>query len=96
LGYNIDAVENIFILHDDKEQATGLCDNNGKDLNWWEGDLFDEFGSIYQLIYEQGCFWFQWIKYPNRRFAIDEVINFADDVKKIGNVHDNPELTENQ
>ena len=75
------------------EQFTGLKGKNGKDLDWWEGDLFQESqGLLKQIIYEDGCFWLQSVKHTTNRTALHFCKEWADNIPKVGNIHENPEL----
>jgi hypothetical protein len=72
-------------------QSIGLKDKNGKDLDWWKGDLFELFVgcSPFEIIYEQGCFVF--ISTSNRQFGrilCKDVTTWGELPKKIGNLHD--------
>ena len=42
-------------------QATGIKDKNGKDLDWWQGDVFELYGqsTTYKIIYLEGCYYFE-------------------------------------
>lgn len=75
-------------------QYTGLKDKNGKDLDWWEGDLLREGETVKQIIDEDGCFWLVWPKHPSRKTPLYEVKVWAEHVTKVGNVHTTPELKE--
>ena len=66
-------------------QSTGLCDKNGKDLDWYAGDIIQK-GKIIRAItvdWEHGM-----------RFLLGKHILCKQDGingTKIGNIHDNPE-----
>jgi hypothetical protein len=68
-------------------QSTGLQDENGEDLDWWEGDVFEDAGTLKVIIKDKGCFWFESVK-SKRRIPCYQVVDWADDIKKIGNIHD--------
>jgi len=78
-------------------QSTGLKDKNGTDLDWWQGDIFDDAGIIKVIIKDKGCFWFENAK-SKRRIPCYEVAEssgyWAEEMKKIGSIHQNPELME--
>ena len=78
----------------------GLCDKDGKDLDWWEGDVFDDAGTLKVIIKDKGCFWFENVK-SKRRFLCYRIAESSDDwahhIKKVGNIHEiheNPKLLE--
>ena len=74
-------------------EYTGLKDKNGKDLDWWEGDLMQEPGGpVKQIIKEQGCFWLVWPKHPACKQPLYSVVDWAGSIARIGNVHQHPEL----
>lgn len=76
-------------------QPTGLCDKDGKDLDWWEGDLFRINGVVHKLVSDGGCYFLDGIKAPYRLRAADVARRPNGNVPKvIGNIHDNPELIE--
>ncbi len=77
-------------------QYTGLHDKNGKDLDWWEDDLFDVLDTIRKIVFEDGCYWFKAVfpdKVVHRKLVCINIINGLDILPtKLGNIHDNPEL----
>lgn len=84
-----------WIPHNHKDIFTGLKDKNGKDLDWWEGDLFRINGVIYKLIFDAGCYFLDGIKTPYRLRAADVVKRPNGNVPiVIGNKWENPELLE--
>ena len=73
-------------------QFTGLLDKNGKDLDWWEGDILELDGGA------SGAHVIEW---DNNGACFmcggDELlVNVRDGYKteKIGNIHTHPELLE--
>jgi hypothetical protein len=74
-------------------ECTGHKDKNGKDLDWWEGDLFELYSDLplYEIIMNQGCFWFASVGGTHRQ-RCDDVSDWALPPKKVGTIHDNPEL----
>ena len=78
-------------------QSTGLCDKNGKDLDWWEGDIVKTYGETYKenwlIIKDQGCFWLERIV-DKFRVPCYEVIAWGDKKEVIGNIRSTPELME--
>jgi len=76
-------------------EYAGIKDNNGKYLDWWEGDLFQEQGGpVKQIIKEQGCFWLVWLKQPLCKIPLYSVVDWAESMKKVGNIYENTELLE--
>ena len=73
------------------EWYAGLKDKNGKDLDWWEGDLLKDGDDIIEIIYDRGCFWAKSAK-NSLKVPLYKVAELARHFKKIGNIHDNPEL----
>lgn len=68
--------------------AGPLEDNDGNDLDWWEGDVFERTDTgIDIIIYEDGCFW---MKGDKRKFRqpLYECIDWAETYTKVGNVID--------
>lgn len=78
-------------------QFTGQKDKNGKDLDWWEGDLFKMHGhsNPWAIVKEQGCFWFQ-CPITKERSLCYRVAEYFNQPIKIGNIHESPELMENK
>ncbi len=69
------------------EQFTGLKDKNGKDLDWWEGDLFETIDSTFKIIQDLGCFWFVSVV-NNRRILCKDTLYWGELPNKIGTIHD--------
>ena len=87
-----DSVNGLAHALDNSCQFTGLCDKNGKDLNWWEGDLISLSNS--SVIYE--IFWNrndgQWcarrINFISDKHDYEYLYRFAKHgYKIIGNIH---------
>ena len=73
-------------------QYTGLKDKEGKDLDWWEGDIFVRTDtSVDYIIFEDGSFW-MWDEKHKYRQPLHECKEWADIYTKTGNIHQNPEL----
>jgi hypothetical protein len=72
---------------------TGLLDKNGKDLDWWEDDLFriTGFENIFQIVFRDGCFMFQSTTTP-QHFCCSATIDWGDLPIKIGNIYKNKDL----
>ena len=72
---------------------TGLKDKTGKDLDWWEGDIFTRSsdGKIEGVvIYDLGCFWLD--RKRGGRNLLYECVDWS--MYKIGDIHTTPELLE--
>ncbi len=67
------------------EQFTNLCGKAGRDLDWWEGDVFKMHGwSIpWVIVKDQGCFWFKCLTTSERRLAY-RVAEYAIQTEKVG------------
>ncbi len=74
---------------------TGLKDKNGKDLGWWEGDIFKRHGQSlpWVIVKEQGCFWFKCPVMKERQLCY-RVAEYVNQPIKIGDIHSTPELLE--
>jgi len=89
----------IEVLPDTVRQSTGLKDKNGKELDWWEGDVFQCFStdsavvdsySFYLLILvlEDGCYWFKLKTGQVRYKCYDVICNWDKLPEKVGNKQD--------
>jgi hypothetical protein len=82
-------------------QFIGLKDNNGKELDWWEGDVFELHGrsTLFTIIKEQGCFWFR-SSITKERFPCYQIAKWVDLPEKLGDSQtifsQNPELMESK
>jgi hypothetical protein len=86
-----------FIPHDDKEQFTGLHDKNGKEI--YEGDILKKhlFEGLFSMVEVR---WIkennQWGYVPARPYNCGDLTKeYISNCEVIGNIHDNPELLEN-
>jgi hypothetical protein len=72
------------VLPETVDQSTGL-EKNGKDLDWWEGDLFEIHGrsTLFRIIDENGCFWLE-SSITKERFPCHRVITWAELPEKLG------------
>jgi hypothetical protein len=73
-------------------QLTGLQDKNGVDLDWWEGDLLKDGYKVMKVVYDEGCFWGEWVKHPENRVALRQLAIWSKHITKIGSAHTHPEL----
>jgi len=83
------------VLPETVGQSTGLQDKNGKELDWYKGDLFKHHYCDYplEIVFEEGCIWFQAIG-ANVRYLPSSLLNTSPPLKKIGDIHTTPELME--
>ena len=67
------------------EQYAGLNDKNGKDLDWWQGDVFEIHGrkTLFRIIEEDGCYWFR-SDITKERFPCYQAIKWAKLPCKLG------------
>ena len=84
--------ENDFILM----QYTGLKDKNGVDLDWWEDDILeDDNGYKFQIKYLDDSMRFGLLclaDLPIENYYFIQWDYQIEDLKKIGNIHENPDL----
>ena len=89
-AYDIgEAIENVM-------QYIGLKDKNGKDLDWWEGDIVKKNnGHLAEIIFCDGCFLGKWIGWDDLpMFHFNNKGQRPKWFEKISNIHEHPELLE--
>jgi len=76
------------------QQYADLKDKDGKELNWWEGDILgikDE--ALYEIVKDKGCFWAKGIGRMETHKPL--LYDLASELfTVIGNDIENPELLE--
>ena len=89
LNWQIDKDNIIEVIPETVGELTGLVTKTNVPLDWWEGDLFQEpQGLLKQIVYEDGCFWMQSVKYPRNKVALHVCKAWADNIPKVGNIHE--------
>ena len=76
------------------EQYTGQIDKNGKKI--FEGDIVSisgELKGIYTCVWEEHNFEYE---FDNKTMSFGLACVHSDDIKVIGNIHDNPELLKSE
>ena len=71
------------------EQCTGLKDKNGKLI--YEGDIVDDGEQYTKIIFDKSCFC-----YDDGSGFYDDLDFYYTHCKVIGNIHENPELLEEE
>lgn len=74
-------------------QFAGFKDKNGKDLDWWEGDIFARSSDRRiegVIIFDMGCFWLD--RKRGGRTPLYECVDWS--MCKVGDIHTKPELME--
>ena len=86
-------ITHVEVIPETVGQFTGLKDENGKDLNWWEGDIFAR-ASDRQIegfiVFDMSTFWLDRVR--GGRTPLYECVDWS--MCRIGNIHQNPELME--
>lgn len=81
----------IGVIPESVGQATGLKDKNGKQLDWWEGDIFEHPSGVCAIKYKDGGLYMHgagdWT-------PVGAAAHWAVLPVKIGSVWENPELME--
>ena len=88
MGYAIGEKENIALM-----QSTGLKDKNGKEI--YEGDIvrvMDNTFAIVKYSDDRGAYYLD----CEKKIGDVGLICQYDTIKRVGNIHDNPELLESE
>jgi len=75
------------VLSETVGQDTGLKDNDGNNLNWWEGDILSNERWIFVIVRDRGCFWAEDINRKGRHLLYEEAKTLPL-AKVIGNIHE--------
>jgi hypothetical protein len=81
-------------------QHTELKNKDGVDLDWWEGDVFEHESSDvkkscrFVIIFDKAGFRAKKIGCNIYNTELHHFLFAHEDIKKIGNIHENPELLE--
>ena len=92
-------IEGVEVIHETVGQYTGLTDKNGKKIFEWDVLQFNYTGKNHgvegkaTVIFEHGKFGVLW-GWHKEFVCLDGFANTT--IEVIGNIHDNPELLENQ
>lgn len=82
------------VIPETVSESTGLKDENGKDLNWYEGDVFRIAGVLYKIVFDEECFFFDGIDAPYRYSAASIAKRSNGNVPSpIGNIHNYSKLS---
>lgn len=79
-------------------QDTRSTDKKGKDLDWWEDDILeDEDGVKFKIVYLERLMRFGLLcihDFPIENYYFIHEDYQTEELKKIGNIHEHPELLE--
>lgn len=89
----VDVVKNKTYFYDISDyvllQFTELCDKNGEKL--FDGDVCQDCRDLMTIYFENGCFY---VKYHRANLNPGYLFRVIEEIEKIGNIYENPDLLE--